>query len=47
MEQPRKNKAPSSQPSIWSAAELRRVARILELLINIDKRKERNNNANK
>jgi hypothetical protein len=32
------NKSQPSQTQLWSAAELRRVSRVFEVLINVDKR---------
>lgn len=45
--QPDSNAKKMSQTKLWSDAELRRVARVFELLIKIDKRmKKRQDNEN-
>lgn len=47
MEQPKAGtKSQTSQAKPWSDAELRRVARVFELLIRIDKRQKERGNEN-
>ena len=47
-QQPSSNEPEKKQQSLWSDAELRRMARVLEILIKVDqrKKKERQNAGN-